>query len=330
MQAIFQSQLHSPVIDESAGIIRGCRIATLGAVSQAAEGYGRGLVMNEQAVTGLFNLAKQNGDRVPAFFTHEWFDDVNRDPLNFDAGVWNNFRLDSGNLVADFQAFETPFKAGIFSRAKADPDSIAVSPIFDYDVDNSNITLCKPTAFISADFVKYGAINKALFKKTTTQNMPITIDDLKQLLNDPDAKEMIRSCIEGHDEAMNDENEAAEMEKEADVTDEDKQKDDEQRPALMRAFKRCNRALFRRSKSLVDTESLVAKMKGELRTIAKAAATEVIGNSGFVKKSDLGNNSNEAETYIAAQMGSGCPTRAHAIARMGKDKPELYREFRSY
>lgn len=329
-QARFQSPIGAPVIDEAAGVIKGCRIATLGAISTAAKDAGQGLEMDNKAISGLFNLAKENGDKLPAFFTHEWFDSPERDPLHFDAGVWNNFRLDGGNLVADFQSFETPYKAGIFSRAKADPNSIAVSPIFDYDLNDGNAKNCTPTAFISADFVKYGAINKALFKQTTKQNMPITLDELKEILKDPEAKAMIQGCIDGHTDANEAEMEAdaAEMEKEAGVEDEDKKKEDEQRPALMRAVLRCNRAITRRSKSL-DKTAVLAEVKGELKTIAAAAATEIIGKGGFIKQGDVINHGKEAESYITAQLSSGCKTRAAALARMAKDKPELYHNYQT-
>lgn len=294
--ARFQSQIGSPVIDEENGVIRGCRIATLGAKSTSKDGEGAGLEMDSDTIGGLYSLSK---DGIPAFFTHGWYDD-DSDPLNNDTGVWKDTRIDNiGNLVADWHAFDTPHKAGIFSRAKVDPNSIAVSPIFDYDLRSGSTTLCNPTRFISADFVKAGAINKALFSDDTNKTEPMDITEFLTLLEDPKSLDAIEAIVKKARKSSDDSDSAAaaEMESDAGVTDADKKKDDDQKPALMRALPRCVRAINR-----IATASLKSIEERETAILAKAAvqskaeATALLGSGKFLQ---TGADKKDGETATA-------------------------------
>lgn len=327
--AIFKSQIGNPIIDERNGIISGVRIATLGAVSESKEGQGRGLVMDDEAITALFNLAKEKGDKVPAFFTHDWFDSDD-DGLNHDAGVYRNFRRDdTGNLIADFNAFETPRKSGIFSRAKTDPDGIATSPLFHYDFRNGDKSRCNPTEFVSCDFVKRGAINKALFSQTQTPNM--TIDELLAMLADPQVKTALQSIIDSHEDpnaAAGDDAALAEYEAASGVTDEDKKPEDDTKPAIMRAHVRVARALKRQTASLkADKLAILAEAKVQ----AEASQTAILGRGPLLKQGVVTPDaSNDPEAFIAAKIAEGkAKYRGHAIALMGREKPELYQAFTS-
>lgn len=322
--AVFKSQIGNPIIDERNGIISGVRIATLGAVSEAKAGQGRGLVMDDEAITALFNLAKEKGDKVPAFFTHDWYDSDD-DGLGHDAGVYRNFRRDENrNLIADFNAFDTSHKAGIFSRAKTDPDGIATSPLFHYDFRNGDKSRCTPTEFVSCDFVKRGAINKALFSQNQNPNM--TIDELLAMLADPQIKTALQSIIDSHDDGKASEGndaELAEYEAASGVTDEDKKPEDDTKPAIMRAHVRVSRAIKRQTATLkADKLAILAEAKVQ----AEASQTAILGRGPLLKQGGAAiDSANDPESFIAAQIADGkAKTRGHAIALMGRQKPELY------
>ena len=320
-QARFKSPIGRPDVDETNGVIRGCRIATLDAVSQSEEGYGRGLVMDRIAIHALFTLAKENGDRLPAFFTHSWYEDK-LDGLAHDAGVWNEFSIDvSGNLTATFTAFETPHKAGIFSRAKVDPDGIAISPLFDYTLREGSKNLCTPTAFLSSDFVKRGAINKALFSEQN-EKQPMDITELLTALDDPAVKAAVKAILKSHtgpDEEADD-TAADATESDAGVTAEDKKPEDDQKPALMRSALRVQRATLRQAKAIIATEKTAilseAAMKGE------ASATALLGKGKFVQQTE--DVRATVDTALAGYIAAGAPNRATAILRFANDKPVEY------
>ena len=329
--AVFKSEIGNPIIDERNGIISGVRIATLGAVSESKEGRGRGLVIDNATITALFELAKNKGDKVPAFFTHDWFDSDD-DGLKHDAGVWRNFRVDgAGNLIADFNAFDTDRKAGIFSRAKTDPDGIATSPLFHYDFREGDKNRCTPTEFVSCDFVKRGAINKALFSQTNPQNN-MTIEEFIQLLSNPEVKTAIEAIVKSHadgsdaapaGDAAPDDAALAEYEADAGVEDGDKKKEDDNMPAVMRAHVRVARAIARKTAALkADKDAILAEAKIQ----AEASQTAILGRGPILNVAGAAKeDANNPEAFIAEQIASGkAKTRGHAIAIMGKQKPELY------
>lgn len=327
--ARFKSNIGSPVIDAEAGLIKGCRIATLGAVSQSKEDEGHGLVMDAKTITALFDLAQNAGGKIPAFFTHDWTES-DKDPLNHDAGIWKDFAIQDGNLTATFEAFDTPYKGGIFSRAKADPNSIAVSPIFNYDSRDGSATLCTPTEFISSDFVKYGAINSALFKKQNKASMDI--EDIITALKDPTTGPHLGAAIKAAMKSVSDSDDdasATAMEADAGVTDADKKDDDSKVPALMRAQLRIARVTNRVAKETND--SLANNEKAILDKAKVAAAAEMtamLGKGGFVKPGEKGNDGLSAtEKFngaIKELTDKGVKHGAATLAVM-KAHPELHK-----
>lgn len=128
--------------------------------------------------------------------------------------------------------------------------------------------------------------------------MPITLDDLKEVCSTPEGKEMLRSAIKGHDnaEAQMEDAAAAEMETDAGVTDADKKPEDAQKPALMRAALRCNRARTRLAKSLSSEQETAILAKVDIT--AKKAATELLGKGTLHKVTDDGKQ-NEPATATA-------------------------------
>lgn len=332
--ARFQTVLGSPVIDEAAGVIRGCRIATLGAVSQASKENGGGLVMDAVTIDGLLSLAKLNGDKVPVFFSHDWFES-DKDPLHSDAGVWQDHRLEVGSLFADFHAFETPYKAGIFSRAKLHPEGIAVSPVFDYTQRNGDKSLCTPTRFISSDFVKNGAINKALFAEGDAN--PMDINQLIAALKDPAVLAAIKSIVSSvektNDEAMT--TEAADaIETEAGVMAEDRKETDAAQPALLRAALRISRATARQAKAAADSVKALGDSRtailAEATTKAEANFTANLGKNGFIGHGDnKGDNADEFTAKLSEYRQGGKVNDAVAEARIARDFPDLYEKRRA-
>jgi len=331
LTAKFKTPFISPEIDEANGVIRGCRIATLNAVSLASDEDGKGMVMDSIMIGGLLSKAKANGDRVPAFFSHDWSDEGNKlDPIHSDAGVWHDFAIDvEGNLTATFQAFETPYKAGIFSRAKLDPKGIAVSPIFHYEQRNGDARYCNPTDFVSSDFVKAGAINRALFSKSNPiTKMAISLDDLKEAFATPEGKAIIEGALKEHTkttEAKDEAEEGTAMESEAGVTDEDKKPEDEQKPALMRAQLRIARSIKRQVAKLATDKAAILS---EAKTQAAAAATEVLGKGPFLRSDDP-RNADSPVAKFAAEIkkltDSGVKECAAVQAVMSK-QPDLYNQ----
>ncbi len=115
------------------------------------------------------------------------------------------------------------------------------------------------------------------------------------------------------------------MEKAADVTDADKKPEDDAKPALMRACIRVGRMFSRKTAELAtEKTSLLTAAK----TAGEAGATAMLGKGGFQFSAAADPNAETPEKFITAQLSSGCPNEATAIARMSKDKPELYATFR--
>ena len=159
------------------------------------------------------------------------------------------------------------------------------------------------------------------------------IQELLTALDDPAVKAAIKAILKSHQDASAAEPDAAmddataEMEKDADVKPEDKKKEDDAKPALMRRFLPTIRALNRRSNALaVNETALLAKAE----VASKAAATALLGKGGFIQQGAGATHTEDGETFIAAQLASGCKSRAAALMRMNKDKPELYATFRGF
>jgi hypothetical protein len=316
-QARFKSYIGSPVIDEENGVIRGCRIATLGAKSQSKDGEGRGLIMDEHTISALLALALEADSSIPAFFTHSWYDSED-DALNSDTGTWKNHSIVDGHLIADWHAFDTPYKAGIFSRAKVDPRSIAISPIFDYTLREGSTSLCNPVKFISADFVKSGAINKALLSEDIQTKPSMDISELLALLDDPKCKEAIKAIVKSH--KGDDTTEDTASEEAAGVTEADKSSDDDTSPALMRSVRRIHRATIRQAKEIIATEKSAILSEASLK--GEASATALLGKGGLLKAKE-GQEHADKYTATLAKFKEVEPNEQKAVYMMLRKHPEL-------
>lgn len=331
--ALLQVSMSQSAIDPEKGIIIGAKVMELGklATFKGQDGKPKSVRITSKHIDALLGLA---GNRaLPFHLTHDWFESdgqQNGDTVEMQArvGAMKSFRKDSeGNLIGDILLKDGPDKSDILFGAEHNPEDNMLSAVYGYDAQDPDFL---PKYFRAVDLVPKGAATTALFSESNpneNKTMPITIDDLKTILADPQAKAMIQGCLDGHTDAE----EAAEMEAadtaemEAGVTPDDKKPEDDKKPAILRSTLRINRATVRLCKaSAPDKTALLA----ELKTQAEATVVAKLGQHKFIENTGS-KAAEDGEAYIAAQMDAGCKTRAHAIARMGKDKPELYATFRS-
>lgn len=320
--AHFQAKFSQSAIDAENGVISGVKVMQLGkdATFMGEDGKPKTVKITPEHISALLGFA---GNRtVPSHWTHDYFGKP-EDTLNAKVGGLRNFSKDSdGNLVANLHLSPGPHRDTALWNAANDPDGMMLSAVFDYGKKDPN---CIPLNFRAADLVSEGAATTALFSEATQPEtkMPITLDDLKEVCSTPEGKEMLRSAIKGHDnaEAQMEDSAAAEMEKDGGVKDEDKKPEDEQKPALMRAALRCNRAHVRQSRAVAaDETALLAKVDLQ----AKASATALLGNGKFLNIGEDGKTGDEVEIALTAQIAAGAKDRATAIFRLAKDKPALY------
>jgi len=187
-----------------------------------------------------------------------------------------------------------------------------------------------PTSFHAVDLVEQGAATTALLSaypdslsdkdnQTTTATMDDFLTQLKAALQDPDiaaaVKAMHKSVTSAAAEDMSDDDMSAAMSA-AGVTDADKAKEDETKPKTTRALL----AIARASKRQIDSAAKSAAVEAE------ASFVKRLGKSGTAIMS-AAKDGEDAETYITAQLSAGCKSRGAAIARMAKDKPDLYAKF---
>lgn len=321
--AKLQADFTQSAIDTDKGIITGVKIMELGKLAQfaGADGKPKSVTIATSHIKRLLDFA---GNRsIPSHLTHEWFDargKENADSVEMSArvGAFKQFRKDSGgSLVADYYLKPGDHRDSILWGAENNPEDNMVSVVFSYD---KNDPLCLPLDFEAADLVPTGAATTALFSET--QNKPMDIQELITLLDDPKAKDAIKAIVKSHQDATDpaDDATAAEMEKDAGVTDDDKKKEDDQKPALMRAPIRCTRALVRQIKSLAkDETAILAKAKVD----AEASATALLGKGKFIKEGDA---NPAADEYTAAltEYRKTAPSDTVAAMRLLKDKPHLF------
>ncbi len=262
-------------------------------------------------------LLSHAGNRaITSHLTHDWFsaqgtDKADTVEMGARIGALKKFRRDeNGDLIADAYLKDGEDRRDICFSAEHTPDDLMLSAVFSYRKDDPQ---CLPIDFRAVDFVPTGAAVTALFKnQTSTAKMAISIDDLKEVLSTPEGKAMLRGCLDGHDDMVADnEKAAAEMESDAGVTDADKKKDDDTKPALMRAQLRISRATVRLGKAFV-TE---AGLKGE------AAATALLGKGGFLKQGE--DNKGDEYTAKLAEYRKSAPSDQVAAFRLLKDHPEF-------
>lgn len=325
--AIFNLSIRSAQkIDAEKGIIEGCKLAEVNKVAIFADKDGKPtqILMRPALLENLLALwkAKEEG---AAHWSHRWIE-TGEDGIESKVATWKNFRIDgNGDLAADAYLWPTARKEAILYAAEHDPKGLMVSQVFDYSGGRDD---CKPIAVHAADFVERGASTTALLAKLSqtqkTANMAeITLDDLKTLFATPEGKAMVQGCIDGHDKAADD-TEAAAMESDAGVTDADKKKEDDQKPALMRAQLRIARSVARQSAQLkVDKAAILA----EAKTNAAAEATAVLGKGRFISAGGEDDKTKTATAKFSAavkELTDKGVKEGAATQAVLKGQPELY------
>ena len=104
-------------------------------------------------------------------------------------------------------------------------------------------------------------------------------------------------------------------ETEAGVTDADKKKEDDEKPASIRAALRISRATSR------QTLAALASSQGETVKLAEAQFTKALGSGKFSIQAD--DKGADLEAALAAYTATGA-TRGTAIMRLAKDKPAIF------
>jgi len=333
--AILRGSSGQSAIDAENGVIRGVKLMELGKVACFAgeDGKPKSVKITESHISALLNHA---GNRsIPIHETHEWFSaqgKPNADSVEMAAriGALKAFRRDeSGDLIADAYFKEGQKRNDIIWGAEHNPEDNCFSVVFSYLQDDPQ---CLPQNFRAGDLVPNGAATTALFSENTEtspmdENLISQISALCQ--SDPHALEAFKALLKSIGKASESDDapalESAEME--AGVTEEDKKPEDDAKPALMRSALRVHRATLRQAKAIIATEKTAILAEASLK--GEASATALLGKGGLLKPKEGDENASAPKEFIEAQMKSGCPNQATAIARMAKDKPELYKVFRA-
>jgi len=329
--ARLKSSVGNIAIDTDAGIIRGVKLMELGRLARFAgeNGEAKQVKITVDHISAL--LAHAGNRAIPIHLTHDWFESQgkpNADTVEMNAriGALKGFRKDeAGDLIADAYLKEGATRADILWGAAHNPEDNCFSVVFSYSKDDPN---CLPLNFRAGDIVPTGAATTALFSEDTTQTKPsMDITELLAALDDPAVKAAVKAILKSHtgpEDAAAEEAPAAAMESDAGVTDEDKKPEDDSKPALMRAQLRVARVINRK---LGELKTERTALLAEAGIQAEAKATALLGKGGFTAI-PADNGKVDAKAFITAQLANGCPNEATAIARMAKDKPELYAVFR--
>ncbi len=322
--AILRSSSGVISIDKDAGVIRGVKLMELGKLARfASEDGPKQIKITDAHISALMGHA---GNRaIPIHDTHEWFEsqgkaDADSVEKNARIGALKSFRRDeNGNLIADATLnLDKQAARDLLWGAEHNPEDNCFSAVFNYLKDDP---ACMPVNFRAGDLVPNGAATTALFSENPTDKpMAITIDDLKAVCENPEGKEMLRGALKGHDKASED-TAAAEMESDAGVTDADKKSDDEQKPALMRAALRCERA--RNRKFAANQTALLS----EVDTKIKASETALLGRGPFLSADDQKKSGDLYTATLTTYKEASKGNEVLAVARMLKDKPEFLGEY---
>lgn len=324
--AFFRVSSSSATIDKDAGIIRGVKIAEVGKLATFAgpDGKPRSIKISAAWIDALLGHA---GNRaLPIHFTHEWHDATGKPEadsveLNARVGALKSFRKDeSGDAIADAYLYDTGKRTAILSSAEHNPEDLMFSAVFNYSPDDAS---AMPMNFRAADIVPCGAATTALFSEADTTSKTMDIQELIEALKDPKVQDAVTAIIKSHKKDAPDPADdapAAEMESAAAVTEADKKDDDKDKPALMRAFLRCERARNRKMTEFIAGEKTA--LLAEVKTASKAEATALLGKSGF-QTQGAGGDSGDAYTATLATFKAAEPNEQKAVYAMLKKHPEL-------
>lgn len=235
-------------------------------------------------------------------------------------GGYSNFQIEGGNVYADLKFLEgTPHRSFVEGIASRFADEFGNSIDFQSsytlgkDASGQKIAIANCLRLGSIDLVDSPAATNSLFEEqespSPSDSMPLSPEDLATI------GDMITKAVAAA--AKTDETQDA-----ATI---------EERLAKLE------------SAAAPEKKEDEPEKKGEVKTddeklaaIAEKAALKLIGgefaklSKGFVQVGEQQKTPTEdAEEYITAQLSAGCPNRATAIARMGRDKKEMYAKFRA-
>ena len=324
--AFFRVSPSQAAIDTENGILKGVKLMEVGKLATFAgeDGKPKSVTITDAHISAL--LAHAGNRAIPIHQTHEWFnaqDKENADSVELSAriGALKSFRKDeNGDLVADAY-----FKAGkerddIMWAAQHNPEDSMFSAVFNYAKNDPN---CIPQNFRAADVVPCGAATTALFSDLTSNTNTMDISELIAALDDPAVKAAVKAILKSHtgpaDDSAEEVTEAATMESDAGVTDADKKKEDDTKPAIMRAQLRIARVNTRLTAALkADRVAILA----EAKTQAAGEATALLGKGGFIKQ---GEGNADANEYVAtlAKFTAVEANPAKAAMLMLRKHPEL-------
>jgi hypothetical protein len=323
-RAILRNGFSSPAINEDRTAVIGCQLAKIGkrGVYSDPQGNRHEITCTKGLIDGLLAICTEN-ERINGHWTHDWILN-NEEGIKTTAATWRNFRLDGqGNLIADAYLFPGQNKEAILHAAENDPQSMAVSMVFDWKGDANNPTA---VAVSAADFVERGAITEALCRavcaaatKETKTAILMEVADLVTLLSDPAVKTAIKAIVESHEDATDETVDPALM---ADVSEEDKKPDDEKMSAVARAVCQLSRSFNRRLKSIATVDNS-AKLTPEIQTAIAAEVTKELGSKQFIGSGVIPKETGDKYTATLAKYRETAPDDVRAAARMLKDHPEL-------
>lgn len=262
---------------------------------------------------------------IPSHWSHDWFDG-DADPIHARVGALKQFRMDGDNLVADLHLSPGEHRETALWNAENAPENMMLSAVFNYAKTDP---ICIPQDFQAADLVSKGAATTALLAEdiTTQNNMDTDIlTMLAEAAKDPAKRAALKALIKEIEAGDDEDTAAAEMESGAGVTDSDKDKSDDNKPALMRALLRVCRATKRQINELAKSETaLLEKAKVQ----SEASATALLGKGGFIK---AGAGEQNTDTYAAklAEYSKTAPSQQVAAFRLLKDHPELMPEHEAH
>ena len=260
-------------IDADLSVIYGVRLCEVGKVAKFNGPDGKPRTAEITAEHADAFLAHAGNRAIPVHWTHDYLSD-DKDRLHAKVGALKNFRKDElGNPIADFFVSPSEYRDAILWNAKEDPENMMLSAVFSYDPKDPKAL---PMDFQAADLVECGAATTALFSETQTKPNTMTDEDKAEVAK------MIADAIAAAmktDETTDAEAEiATAAEADAGVTEADKKKEDENKPAALRAALRIARASHRLTLAAL-AEKLEAS-KAETVTLAAAQFTAALGKSG--------------------------------------------------
>jgi hypothetical protein len=311
--ARLQARFDQANIDKDSGVISGVKVMELGhtATFEGKDGNPVSVKITPQHISALLSHA---GNRaIPCHWSHDWFEGK-ADPIHARVGALKSLRKDAaGNLIGDLNLAPGEHRDTALWNAENAPDQMMLSAVFDYHKKDPQ---CMPINFRAADLVSQGAGVTALFSEANP-NTTMDINEFLTLLKDPQTLAALKSIIKSVEDGQDDDAAAAEMEKDAGVTDADKKKEDDQKPALMRSVARLARVISRQAKSIEDNKTALL---AEVKTQSEAAATALLGNGNYIRKGVDG-----ADTFTAklAEYRKLAPNDVIAGQRLLKDHPEM-------